>query len=398
MTVRIGRFFPVTLIRLKDTNASTRWSLVVMAILAVIILIGDRWSMSVRQSNAGGNRAELLDKESDTYHKARSLLPISFAEYDTARFIVLSNADAHWTRSHADHLERTHHQFMRFVNRLGLQPQVLRHKLVCIVFAKQADFLDFASLHDSVDDPWVTGYYSPRHDWVAFYNPGTSPAIDEARREIGDMRGEIDSLAAEARMATRNGNLDNAYILNQELLQSRQHVSKQERLVDAFARTEGIATTTHEATHMLMYHTDVQSRLVRYPLWVSEGLATCFETGTPNQAFGPDHDFEPRRERFREIVAESKLLPLDDLIALDRVDGLDEATIDVIYHQSYALMGWLTRFRKDQLRRYLETMTLQPAGELTAERHSTVFEAAFGDATALERAWLRYEQRHLAGR
>jgi len=379
--------FPMT-----KNPSRTRWSLVVMAILAIVILAGDRWSLSVRQSAAQPLHAPSLEKHSDAYQTARSLLPRAFAEYDSTRFIVFSNADAHWTRSHAGHLERTHHQFMRMVNRLGLQPEPLRHKLVCIVFAKHAEFLDFASLHDGVDDPWVTGYYSPKHDWIAFYNPGQGPAVNDARSQIGEMNNELEALATEARQASRQGQLGHARLLGQELAASRQHVSKQERLLEAYARTEGIATTTHEATHMLMYHSNLQSRQVGYPLWVSEGLATCFETSTPNQAFGPDREYQPRLSRFRETLADDALLPLRSLITLDRLDGLPESKIDVVYHQSYALIAWMSRFRQDQLRRYLETMRLQPPGDLSPEHHLTVFETAFGDVDALDRAWLRHER------
>ena len=38
-----------------------------------------------------------------------------------------------------------------------------------------------------------------------------------------------------------------------------------------------VATIIHEATHQLAYNTGMQTRFSDNPMWVSEGLATCFE-------------------------------------------------------------------------------------------------------------------------
>ena len=63
-----------------------------------------------------------------------------------------------------------------------------------------------------------------------------------------------------------------------------------------------------------------------------------------------------------------------------------------MYLQSYALVTWMCRFRQTELRRYLELMREEPDGDPTPARHRALFEEAFGDVAALERAWLRHEQ------
>jgi len=64
----------------------------------------------------------------------------------------------------------------------------------------------------------------------------------------------------------------------------------------------------------------------------------------------------------------------------------------VIYHQSYALVTWMFRFRRTELARYLQFMLDEPPGVPTSRRHLEVFERAFGDSDALDAAWRRHER------
>lgn len=282
-----------------------------------------------------------IPKDSLAYRAARELLSRRFLEYETRRFIVLSDAEPRWSRSQAEHLERSHHQFMRFTNRLGLRPLPLQHKLVCVLFERESDYRAFAAEQDGIHDPWIVGYYSPRHDRVVFFR-----TADESGREVPE------------------------------------NIS--------------IATTVHEAIHQLHFHTRVKSVNVQYPLWICEGIATAFETDEPGHAFGPDHEFIPRRTRFSTLLAADELLPLRELVVLTVMNGASSEQVSAMYHQSYALVVWLNRFRRDGLRDYLNAMLIEPPGHVTEKRQLEIFEQAFGDVDALERRWLDHEQRNLA--
>lgn len=289
-----------------------------------------------------------LPHESQAYDAARKLLPPRFRDYETKRFILLSDARGRWSRDQAEQLERAVHQFGRFAKRLGLRPLPLRHKLVCVLFRRRDDYQQFARAHDAVTDPLITGYYSPKNDRVVFYDPDSESVLRPARPAVG-MRGER-------------------------------------------ALASSSETTLHEAIHQLLFHTCVQSPMVEYPLWICEGLATAFETDAPNKAFGPDHDYPPRRRHFRRALKRDELLELRRLVRITRMPDADEETVQVIYHQSYALVTWMFRFRKRELGDYLLAMLAEPSGRPSADRHLEIFEAAFGDAERLERAWLGHER------
>ncbi len=282
-----------------------------------------------------------LSGDSEAYRAARQLLPRGFRTHETRRFVVLSNAGRRWTRSRAKLLERTFDEFARYAGRLDLRPLPLRHKLVCVLFDRREDFAKFARDHDGVNESWGLGYYSPAHARTVFFNGETEPDADE------------------------------------------------------FAARRSVATAIHETIHQLHFEKHVLSVHLQYPLWCVEGLATAFETAAPAAPFGPDFEFQPRRDRFRRLVQYDRILSLRELVQLDRMPDQRRETVHTIYNQSYAVASWLARHRPEELRRYLMSMLEEPPGRPSPARHLDLFEQAFGDVDQLESVWLRDERRTL---
>jgi hypothetical protein len=331
-----------------------------------------------------------LAPDSDCHAKARRLLGKQFVEYQSRRYIVLSDAEPSLARSQLSLLERAHHQFHRFATSVGLRPLPLRHKLVCVLFDSEAEYRAFGERNDDVRDDRITGYYSPRHDWIVFFDTRAWPQIVEARARIEAMKTEIRELGERARQAAGAGRASEAGALRNSVQQSQRNLEEYARRVDQITARESVATVVHEATHQLLFHTGVQSRRVRYPLWICEGLATCFETDLPHQAFGPDREYAPRRQRFLELLKADQLLPLRELLAIDQ--ARNQRTTDAVYQQGYALVRWMYRTRRNELCQYLTSLAAEPARDLTAQRHVELFEQTFGNAEAIERAWLRFER------
>ena len=280
-----------------------------------------------------------LSTDSKSLGSTRDLLPRSFRTYETRHYVILSDAGRRRTRARGDLLERTYGQFRRYAGRLELRPLPLRHKLVCVLFRKRRDFAAFAREHDGVTVTWCLGYYSPRHDRMVFF--------------------DVES----------------------------------ERGADEFAEARAVAATVHEAVHHLHYHTRIQTTAVQYPLWSGEGLATAFETSSPDEQFGPEYDFPPRRERFGKLLEAERLIPLRSFVGLDRMPDGRRETVHTVYNQAYALASWLARERPGELQAYLIAMLKEPPGRPTPQRHLELFAQAFGDVDGVEQAWLRWETR-----
>ncbi len=290
------------------------------------------------------SRERPLPASSEALRMTKALLTRrGLRTHETPHFVVLSNAQRRWTQDKAQLLERTYEEFHRTAEQLDLRPLPLRHKLVCLLLGKRSQFVEFARTNDNVTESWSLGYYSPRYDRTVFYN------------------GEVEAGA------------------------------------DEFARHRSTATTIHEAIHQLLFHTRVQSVHTQYPLWSCEGFATAFETSAPDLPFGPDREFEPRRQRFQRFLRDDRLLPLRSFVQLDRMPDNRPESVQTMYSQSYAVMSWLARYRQEGLRDYMILMLKEPPGRLSADRHLEIFEQAFGDVGGVERAWLAREKMGLSG-
>jgi len=334
--------------------------------------------------------------DSEPRRATRAILPDSFIETHTGRFVVFSDADGAWTERQSRHLERAHHQFQRFAKRLDLKPLPIRHKLVCVLFARRDDYRRFAAEHDGLTDAAVAGYYSPRADRIVFYDPATNPGAARAEAHVEALQREVERLATDARAAERLGDLNRAADLRRSHVQSGSAADRQAQRVSEFVDRVSTRTMIHEAAHQLLYHTRVQNPRVQYPLWLSEGLATSFETDDPDNAFGPDHEFEPRRAAFDHLFQRGQLVPLDALVRLSMLPDLGDDDAGAVYNQSYALVTWLARSRRTELSQYLAMLRREPAGRPDGERQAMLFTAAFGDPSRLERTWLRAERARLA--
>lgn len=364
--------------------------LLLVLTLATVVLVRDFGRLRPRAAAAG--EQAVLPWDSEPYRRARAELPPRFATYQTTRYVILSDAPANWTQVQAQLLERAHHQYRRYCRRLDIEPAPLRHKLVAVLFEHREHYRAFARNRDNVGDVELSGYYAPANDRLVLYRVESNPSIALARSALAEMAAEVDRLGYRVREAERNGRSDDAAALGRRHIEWREHLRTQSAKVDAFSTETSMATAIHEAVHQLLFHTGVQSPRVQYPLWISEGLATGFETTSPSAAFGPDHEHAPRRRQVAELHARDALLPLDELVAIMRLPDEGTERTCIVYDQSYGLVTWMTRFRRDELRHYLDLLRAEKPGVPTEARQRRLFELAFGDIDSVERAW----HRHLA--
>jgi hypothetical protein len=208
------------------------------------------------------------------------------------------------------------------------------------------------------------------------------------------MQAEITAAVRASRRARRVGQREEARRLAEEADDRIGHLDEQERKLNEFAIQRSISVTIHEAIHQLMFHTAVQSPYVQHPLWLTEGLATAFETDRPRSRFGPLQEFAPRRQRFYHLLDTGQLMPLRDLVTVDPNRLFTRpGLVDAVYHQGYALVTWLARKRRPQLRDYLRALNDLPSGVPSAQTQLAVFERIFGNVDRLEKAWLEWEMR-----
>jgi len=336
------------------------------------------------------NRGRPLALESDAYTKAREFLPESFVEYETRHYVLLSDADPEWTAEQGARLERAHDRFRRFSIQLDLRALPLRHKLVAVAFRNRQDFVALARQDENDATDRLAGYYSLPQDRLVLYHVESNRNVASARRQLESMRSEIDAVMRRSRRSHMTGRRregrETARTADDRI---RAH-DEQQRRIDDFARQRSLTVTIHEAIHQLVFHMRVQSPYVQNPLWLTEGLATAFETDNARSAFGPGQEFSPRRMGFYDLLDNDRLLPLRELLSIDHRDFAKRpGHVDAVYQQGYALVTWLSRHRRIELRKYIRSLAALPHGAPSRKGQVELFEEAFGDVERLEEQWLR---------
>ena len=139
-----------------------------------------------------------------------------------------------------------------------------------------------------------------------------------------------------------------------------------------------VATLVHEATHQLAFNCGMHQRLAPVPLWLSEGIATYFETpdlGSERGWRGIGIVNKPRRERF---LARYRPGSLESIVLADEPFRHAEDAIDA-YARAWALTYFLVQTRKAAFVSYLKTIgKKQPLEDDSPAQRLHEFTQAFG--------------------
>jgi hypothetical protein len=129
------------------------------------------------------------------------------------------------------------------------------------------------------------------------------------------------------------------------------------------------------------------------PLWVSEGIATAFETPDLTNTRGWKGVGEVNGPRLDQFLANQRPGTIDAIIADDDRFRQPETALDA-YAAAWALTHHLLHSRKDDFAAYLRTLAAQRAlAEDSPERRREAFRAAFGEPKAVEQQVLKMAAR-----
>jgi hypothetical protein len=267
----------------------------------------------------------------------------------TPHFIVAHAAGASEAQALAEMLEHAHSHFRLSFEQMGFELATPETRLSWISFADSEDYAAYARRADRSDMSWLNGYYSARTNRVAILGPhvfkdpgakgGPAPAASGQPGTIAGMAGD-----------------------------------------DV---PEPFMKIAHELAHQLAFNSGLQKRGVMYPLWVSEGLATRYETevfGTLNRA---------RARRLAALRDHGRLMDLDELIGLTRLPASLERCED-IYAQAWGFFGFAAERRTEQLKAYLGRLATLRGGARPAATLAGEFIDSFGPLLSLEADWAAY--------
>ena len=326
----------------------------------------------------------LPNSNSGVLQETQKLLP-QFQKSETKHYAILSDCSPQDIAMVGTLLEATYVKYHEVCDSLGWKPNLLRHKLVAVLFRDQRNFNDFAMQVDKVNKSWVMGYYSPLADRLVFFKSDSAADVKKVMADLNAQTKQVQEIGAAQKSPGQ------ALRPNQEVEHAQTQLAAEKDRIQDSTEAIFVSTAVHEAAHQLFFHTDIQRPGVTYPLWLAEGLATNFETERTDIQFGYHVDNWRRRDAFKLAWEKDGLVPLEIMLTQERFsDGTNSAeAIADFYAQSYVFTNWLMRERPTELRLYLESL-LDGSFAIAGQRKKK-FEAIFGPIARLERSWARYE-------
>lgn len=267
-------------------------------------------------------------------------LPPGFDLHVTKHYVVCFATSREYAAWCAALFERLFDTFATYWSNAGLDIRRPERPLVVVIFADRRGYEAFAARDLGAAADRIVGYYNLLSNRVTTFDLTGSDALPRPPgRRPG--RAGLDILASPEASGL-------------------------------------VATLVHEATHQMAFNSGLHRRLAPVPVWVSEGIATCFETPDLTHARGWKGIGGVNQPRLEHYLRTHRPGGMRDVVASDAPFRAAETGLDA-YAQAWALTHFLMTTRREAFAEYLKTIAAkQPCGSDSAAEREAEFTAAFG--------------------
>ena len=284
--------------------------------------------------------------------------PKAFRILETKHYMIVFDTTPAYATWCGNLLEQLDTAFLEHWQAKGFELVEPEFALVAVIFA---DYDNFVRCTESEVGPAVTeisAYYNQQSNRIVFY--------DLTGREVyGGVRGSINQRIRE--------------------IMSRPESSK------------AVSTFVHEATHQISFNCGMFQRYASCPLWVSEGIATLYETPDFNSVKAWSSNIKVNRIRlnrfYRYFSERNPREPMKKLVLNDELFQFSNGdTVMESYATCWAMMHFFYTKHSDKLVEYLKIIS-QRKPHIPYERESRLsdFESVFSDDwDSLHRAFYNY--------
>ena len=266
-------------------------------------------------------------------------LPEGFDLLVTRHYVICfdtSRAYAQWCGAL---FEKLHEAFINYWRKAGVEVEATRRPLVVVIFSDRQRYEAHAARDLGAAADRVVGYYNLLTNRITTF----------------DLTGSDQLARRPASSAGRAG-------------------------VEILASPEAaglVSTLVHEASHQMAFNCRMHRRLAPVPVWLSEGVATFFETPDPGGR-GWKRIGGVNRPRLETFLASYRPGVLDEIVRGDDPFRAAEGAVDA-YARAWALTAFLAQTRKGALVDYINAIgTKPPLSPDDPETRMQEFVAAFG--------------------
>lgn len=264
-------------------------------------------------------------------------------ELVSRHFVICHDGDESYAASTAEELEQTLLHFYGSFAQAGFVLKPIDKPLLWLCFDHEEDLAQYARQTDKIELGRIEGYYySSRTNRVAL---------------------------------NKNNRFPEARVIQTAL--------------SAGSGSAGFAGAgpSHELAHQLAFNSGLQVRGVMYPLWVSEGLATNFES-TDGAPAGLGRVNIPRLTALLHAMDGSRTIPLGQFVSISRIPA--ESSTKDAYAQCWGLFHFLLTQRPAALQQYLMMLAQLPPGSRDEGLLYREFEECFGPPERLQQQYVRF--------
>lgn len=266
-------------------------------------------------------------------------LPEGFDLLVTRHYVICfdtSRAYAQWCGAL---FEKLHEAFINFWRKAGVEVEATRRPLVVVIFSDRQRYEAHAARDLGAAADRVVGYYNLLTNRITTF----------------DLTGSDQLARRPASSAGRAG-------------------------IEILASPEAaglVSTLVHEASHQMAFNCRMHRRLAPVPVWLSEGVATFFETPDPGGR-GWKRIGGVNRPRLDSFLASYRPGVLDEIVRGDEPFRAAEGAVDA-YARAWALTAFLAQTRKAALVDYINAIgTKPPLSPDDPDTRLREFVAAFG--------------------
>jgi len=286
--------------------------------------------------------------------------PKEFRVIETKRYMIVSDTTVAYATWCGNLLEQLNTTFLEHWRAKGFELSEPEFPLVAVIFA---DYGNFVRCTRNEVGPAVTNiraYYNQQSNRIVFYDL-------TGQENHGGIRGSI----------------------NQRI---REIMSRPES-------ANAVSTFVHEATHQISFNCGMFQRYAACPLWVSEGIATLYETPDFNSVKAWSSDIKINRTRlarfYRHFNERNPQEPMKTLVSSDATllfNVSDSDTVLGAYATCWTMMHYFNAKHGDKLVEYLKIISRKkPHIPYDEEARLRDFESIFGDDwDRLHRAFFQY--------
>jgi hypothetical protein len=282
-------------------------------------------------------------------------LPPGFDLHVTKHYVVCFDTSRDYAKWCTAVFERLHDAFGTFWTRAGVEVHDPPRPLVVVIFADRQRYEAHAAADLGAAASRVVGYYDMLSNRVTTYDLTGSDTLANGRPRAAGAAG-LAILASPAAAGL-------------------------------------VSTLVHEATHQLAFNGGLHQRLAPVPLWVSEGIATAFETPDLTNNRGWKGIGEVNGPRLEQFLANQRPGVIEAIIGDDDLFRQPDTALDA-YAAAWALTHHLLHSRKADFAAYLRGLAAKrPLADDSLEARREAFRAAFGEPAAVEQQVLKMAAR-----